>query len=33
VRAVIDWIRRVFDERRDELAGVEAAPPKAAAAE
>jgi len=33
VRAVIDWIRRVFDERRDELAGVEAAPPKTAAAE
>jgi len=26
VRAVIDWIRRVFDERRHELAGVEAAP-------
>src|ERR1700751_2660752 len=33
VRAVIDWIRRVFDERRNELAGLEAAPPKAAAAE
>ena len=33
VRAVIDWIRRVFDERRDELAGLEAVPPKAAAAE
>jgi DNA-binding transcriptional LysR family regulator len=33
VRAVIDWIRRVFDQRRHELAGVEAAPLKAAAAE
>src|SRR6267142_3737896 len=28
VRAVIDWIRRVFDERRDELAGTAAQPMK-----
>jgi DNA-binding transcriptional LysR family regulator len=33
VRAVIDWIRRVFDERRDELAGVEASPAAPLAAE
>ena len=33
VRAVIDWIRRLFDERRDELAGVEAAPSRLIAAE
>jgi hypothetical protein len=33
VRAVIDWIRRVFDERRDELAGTAAQPMKPLAAE
>jgi DNA-binding transcriptional LysR family regulator len=33
VRAVIDWIRRLFDERRHELAGVAAVPSKLAAAE
>jgi len=33
VRAVIDWIRRLFDERRDELAGMAAAPMKSLAAE
>lgn len=33
VRAVIDWIRRVFDERRDELAGIEALPSPPLAAE
>jgi DNA-binding transcriptional LysR family regulator len=33
VRAVIDWIRRLFDERRDELAGAAAAPVKDLAAE
>ena len=33
VRAVIDWIRRVFDERRDELAGTAAQPMNALAAE
>ena len=26
VRAVIDWIRRLFEERRDELAGAAAQP-------
>jgi len=30
---VIDWIRQLFVEHRDELAGVQAAPPKAAAAD
>jgi DNA-binding transcriptional LysR family regulator len=33
VRAVIDWIRRVFDERRDELAGTATQPMKSFAAE
>jgi len=33
VRAVIGWIRRLFDERRHELAGVDAAPSKLVAAE
>ena len=33
VRAVIDWIRHLFDERRDELAGAAAAPIKSLAAE
>jgi DNA-binding transcriptional LysR family regulator len=33
VRAVMDWIRRVFDERRDELAGTAAQPMKFLAAE
>ena len=33
VRAVIDWIRRLFDERRHELAGVAAAPSQPVAAE
>ena len=33
VRAVIDWIRRLFDEHRDELAGAAAEPAKALAAE
>jgi DNA-binding transcriptional LysR family regulator len=33
VRAVIDWIRRVFDERRDELAGTSAQPMTSLAAE
>ena len=33
VRAVIDWIRRVFDECRDELAGTAAQPMKPLAAE
>ena len=33
VRAVIDWIRQLFVDHRDELAGAEAALPKAAAAE
>jgi len=33
VRAVIDWIRRLFDERRDELAGTAAKPVKDLAAE
>jgi DNA-binding transcriptional LysR family regulator len=33
VRAVIDWIRRVFDERRDELAGTASQPMKSLAAE
>ena len=33
VRAVMDWIRRVFDERRDELAGTVAQPMKSLAAE
>jgi DNA-binding transcriptional LysR family regulator len=33
VRAVIDWIRRVFDERRDELAGTATQPMKPLAAE
>jgi DNA-binding transcriptional LysR family regulator len=30
---VIDWIRQLFVEHRDEVAGVQAAPPKAAAAD
>ena len=33
VRAVIDWIRQLFIDHRDELAGIAAAPLKAAAAE
>src|SRR6266851_9876883 len=33
VRVVMDWIRRVFDERRDELAGTVAQPMKSLAAE
>jgi len=33
VRAVIDWIRRVFDERRDELAGTTGPSIKSFAAE
>ncbi len=33
VRAVIDWIRRVFDERREELAGETAQQMKSIAAE
>jgi DNA-binding transcriptional LysR family regulator len=33
VRAVIDWIRRVFDERRDDLAGTRVVPPAPLAAE
>ena len=33
VRAVIDWIRRLFDERREELAGTAAQPMKSLAAE
>ncbi len=33
VRAVIDWIRQLFVDHRDELAGVAAAPLQAAAAE
>jgi DNA-binding transcriptional LysR family regulator len=33
VRAVMDWIRRVFDERRDELAGTAAQPGRSLAAE
>jgi DNA-binding transcriptional LysR family regulator len=33
VRAVTDWIRRLFDEHRDELAGAAAEPAKALAAE
>ena len=33
VRAVIDWIRRMFDERREELAGTAAQPIKSLAAE
>ncbi len=33
VRAVIDWIRRLFDEHRDELAGIASQPVKALVAE
>jgi len=33
VRAVIDWIRHLFEERRDELSGIAAAPIKSLAAE
>jgi DNA-binding transcriptional LysR family regulator len=33
VRAVIDWIRRLFDERRNELVGIEASPSAPLAAE
>jgi hypothetical protein len=33
VRAVIDWIRRLFEEHRDELAGAASPPVKALAAE
>ena len=33
VRAVIDWIRRLFDERQDELAGTALQPIKSLAAE
>jgi hypothetical protein len=33
VRAVIDWIHRLFDERRDELAGSVAQPIRSLAAE
>jgi DNA-binding transcriptional LysR family regulator len=33
VRAVIDWIRRLFDERRQELAGIETPPSASLAAE
>jgi hypothetical protein len=33
VRAVIDWIRRLFDEHRDELTGAASQPLKALAAE
>ena len=33
VRAVIDWIRRLFEEHREELAGAAAEPAKALAAE
>jgi DNA-binding transcriptional LysR family regulator len=33
VRAVIDWVRRLFDEHRDELAGTASQPVKALAAE
>jgi hypothetical protein len=33
VRAVIDWIRWLFDEHRDELAGTAFQPVKALAAE
>jgi hypothetical protein len=29
VRAVIDWVRRLFDEHRDELAGTASQPAKA----
>jgi DNA-binding transcriptional LysR family regulator len=33
VRAVIDWIRRLFDECRQELAGIETSPSASLAAE
>jgi DNA-binding transcriptional LysR family regulator len=33
VRAVIDWIRRLFDEHRDQLSGTASPPVKALAAE